>query len=120
MSVDPDQAPLDVAKLCDSIALVPAMEVDHVARILNVAYGHWRAKFTDIDPHPKRREDDKLRLGQALAGGMTDYMRRTGRDTPLDALVLVLDTPRSLNLRPTVTRPDRSRECCRGLRRSME
>ena len=27
---------------------------------------------------------------------MADYMRRTGKDTPLDALVSLLDTPRSL------------------------
>lgn len=96
LSVDPDHAPLDFPKLCDSIELVPPIEVDHVARVLTVAYGHWRTKFSDIDPHPKRRDGDKLRLGHALAGGMIDYMRRTGKDTPLDALVSLLDTPRSL------------------------
>ena len=96
LSVDPDHAPLDFAKLCDSIELVPSVEVDHVAKILTVAYGHWRMKFSDIDPHPERRDGDKLRLDQAMAGAMVDYMRRTGRDTPLDALVSLLDTPRSL------------------------
>ena len=77
LSVDPDHAPLDFPKLCDSIEFVPSMEVDHVATILTVAYGHWRTKFSDIDPHPNRRDGDKLRLGHALAGGMMDYMRRT-------------------------------------------
>lgn len=96
LSVDPDHAPLDFPKLCDSVEVVPSIEVEHVARILTVAYGHWRTKFSDIDPHPNRRDGDKLRLGHALAGGMIDYMRRTGRDTPLDALVSLLDTPRSL------------------------
>ena len=96
LSVDPDHAALDFPKLCDSIELVPAVQVNHVARILTTAYGHWRTKFSDIDPHPNRRDADKLGIGQALAGGMNDYMRRTGRDTPLDALVSILDTPRSL------------------------
>ena len=31
-----------------------------------------------------------------MAGGLSEYIRRTGRDTPLDALVSLLDTPRSL------------------------
>ncbi len=96
LSVDPDHAPLDFPKLCDTVEVVPSIEVEHVARILTIAYGHWRTKFSDIDPHPNRRDGDKLRLGHALAGGMIDYMRRTGRDTPLDALVSLLDTPRSL------------------------
>jgi hypothetical protein len=96
LSVDPDHARLDFPKLCDSIELVPPIEVDQVARILKVARDHWRTKFPDIDPHPNRRDGDKLRLDEALAGGMIEYMRRTGRDTPLDALVSLLDTPRAL------------------------
>ena len=96
LSVDPDHARLDFPKLCDSIELVPPIEVDQVARILKVARDHWRTNFSDIDPHPKRRDGDKLRLDEALAGGMMDYMRRTGRGTPLDALVALLDTPRAL------------------------
>jgi hypothetical protein len=96
LSVDPDHARLDFPKLCDSIELVPAIEVDQVARILKIARDHWRTKFSDIDPHPKRRDGDKLRVDEALSGGMMDYMRRTGRSTPLDALVALLDTPRAL------------------------
>lgn len=96
LSVDPDHARLDFPKLCDSIELVPPIDVDQVARILKVARDHWRTKFSDIDPHPKRRDGDKLRLDEALAGGMMDYMRRTGRGTPLDALIALLDTPRAL------------------------
>lgn len=94
--VDPEHAIADCPKLCDSIELVPPVEVEHVARLLKVAYDHWRTKFDDIDPHPDRRRDDKLRLDVALAGDMAEYLRRTGRDTPLDALVALLDTPRAL------------------------
>jgi hypothetical protein len=96
LSVDPEHAIADYPKLCDSIELVPQVEVEHVARLLKVAYDHWRTKFADIDPHPDRRRDDKLRLDLVIAGDMADYLRRTGRDTPLDALVALLDTPRAL------------------------
>lgn len=96
LSVDPEHAIADFPKLCDSIELVPPVEVEHVARLLKVAYDHWRAQFADIDPHPNRRREDKLRLDLALPGGMADYLRRTGRDPPLDALVALLDTPRAL------------------------
>ena len=54
LSVDPDHAALDFPKLCDSIELVPAVQVNHVARILTTAYGHWRTKFSDIDPPSKQ------------------------------------------------------------------
>jgi len=96
LSVDPHHALLDFPKLCDSIELLPEIEVDHVARILTVAYRHWRTKFSDIDPHPHRHDADRLQLGLAVAGGVADYLRRTGRGTPLDALVSLLDTPRAL------------------------
>jgi hypothetical protein len=96
LSVDPDNARLDFSKLCDSIELVPPMQVDHVEKILRAAYGHWRTKFSDIDPHPRRQDADKLQLSEANAGRMMQYLRRTGRDTPLDALVSLLTTPRSL------------------------
>ena len=96
LSVDPHHALLDFSKLCDSIELLPEIEVDHVARILTVAYRHWRTEFSDIDPHPSRHDADKLELELAAAGGTADYLRRTGRDTPLDALVSLLDTPRAL------------------------
>ena len=67
-----------------------------MATILKVARDHWRTKFSDIDPHPNRRDGDKLRLDDALAGGMSEYLRKTGRDTPLDALISLLRTPRAL------------------------
>ena len=96
LSVDHQHAALDFPKLCDSIELLPPVAVDDAARILTAAYRHWRTKFSDIDPHPNRRNADTLQLGQAMAGGMSEYIRRLGRDTPLDALVSLLDTPRAL------------------------
>jgi hypothetical protein len=96
LAVDPDHAPLDFPKLCDTIERVPPVEVKQAATILTVAFSHWRSAYSFIDPHPNRREGDKLRLETALMEGMMDYFRRTGRDTPLDALVSLLQTPRAL------------------------
>ena len=98
LAVDPDHAPLDFSKLCDTIELVPQVEVKQVATILRVTYEHWLTKFSYIDPHPNRREGDKLQLRpeHARSDRMTDYIQRTGRDTPLDALVSLLQTPRAL------------------------
>ena len=96
LSVDPHHTALDFPKLCDSIELVPAVEVDYVAAILRVAYDHWTTKFSDIEPAPEGRPADKLRIRQAAPGEIVYHMQRIGRDTPLDALVALLDTPRSL------------------------
>ena len=96
LAVDPEHAPLAFSKLCDAIELIPPVEVKHAATILKVAYDHWLTKFSYIDPHPNRRNGDKLRLEHALPGGMMDYIQRTDRDTPLDALVSLLGTPRAL------------------------
>ena len=98
LAVDPDHAPLDFSKLCDAIELVPPVEVEHVARILRVAYDHWLTTFSYIDPHQNRREGDKLNLRpeHAHPGKTMDYIQRTGRDAPLDALVSLLQTPRAL------------------------
>ena len=93
LATDPDHARLDCEKLCDTIELVPLVEVKHTATILKVAYDHWLTKFFYIDPHPNRNEGDKLQLKHALLGGMMDY---TDRDTPLDTLVSLLETPRAL------------------------
>ncbi len=96
LAVDPAHAKVDFPKLCDSIELVPALDVKKVADILTVAYAHWSGQYSDIDPHPMRDRSDKLKLEYARQGGMLDFLRRTGRDTPLDALVSLLQTPRSL------------------------
>jgi hypothetical protein len=95
LAVDPRETRLDFAKLCDTIELVPTLDVAHVESMLIVAYGHWMSEFSDIDPHPDR-SSGKLGLEQVHIGGMADYIRRTGRGTPLDAMVSLLQTPRSL------------------------
>jgi hypothetical protein len=105
LAVDPDHAPVDFSKLCDTIERVPPVEVKHVAKILTLAFSHWRSAYTYIDPHPNRREGDRLRLQDALKEGLMDYMRRAGHDTPLDALVSLLQTPRAL--KHVVRRADR-------------
>jgi hypothetical protein len=107
LAVDPDHVRLDFPKLCDTIERVPSIEVRQVARILTVAFAHWRTQYSFIDPHPNRKSDnDKLRLEHALMEGLMDYMRKTGRDTPLDALVALLETPRQL--KHVVRRVDRT------------
>jgi hypothetical protein len=96
LAVDPAHARLDFPKLCDTIELVPPLDVKRAADILTAAYAHWSTQHSDIGPHTARDRSDKLQLEYARQGGMLDYMRRTGRDTPLDALVELLQTPRSL------------------------
>ncbi len=96
LAADPEYAVLDVGKLCDAIELVPPLKFEEVATILTAAHDHWMSAFPDIDPHPDRANADKLRLGSARVGGMVDYMRRAGLDTPLNALVSLIQTPRGL------------------------
>ena len=96
LAADPDHAVLDVGKLCDAIELVPPLAFDHVAAIVTKAHAHWMMAFSDVNPHSNRRDGDKLQLASARVGGMVDYMRRTGTETPLDALVALLQTPRAL------------------------
>ena len=96
LAADEDHARLDCDKLCDTIELVPPVEVKHTATILKVAYDYWLTKFSYIDPHPNRNKGDKLQLEHALLGGTMGYIQRTGRDTPLDALVSLLETPRAI------------------------
>ena len=92
LAVDPDSVHLDFSKLCDTIERVPAIHVEHVATIFMAAYGHWTSAYSYIDPHQNRREGGKLQLGTARMA----YVKLTGRDTPLDTLVSLLQTPRAL------------------------
>jgi hypothetical protein len=96
LATDPDHAKLDFPKLCDTLELVPPLTFDWVLTILATAYAHWMSAFSDIDPHPNRKEKDKFQLEYARLGELVDYFRRTGRDTPIDALISLLATPRAL------------------------
>jgi energy-coupling factor transporter ATP-binding protein EcfA2 len=96
LAVDPEHAKFDYSKLCETTELVPPLAFEHVLRLLNVAYDHWMCAYSFIDPHPNRSDGDKLRLREATRGGLLDYMQRTGRDTPIDALVALLSSPRAI------------------------
>lgn len=89
---------IDFAKLCDIVQLVPPLTPQSALAVLNVAYAHWLTQFSgsDIDPHPDRQRADKLGLRASSLGDFGHYISKTGKGTPLDALMALLDTPRSL------------------------
>ena len=96
LAVDPEHARSDFSKLCDTIELIPHLDVSQVDRILRAAYAHWTAEFPDIDPHDGRREGGKLELGRATQEGLPGYLAVFGEHTPVTAIVALLATPRSL------------------------
>lgn len=96
LAIDPENAPTDYSKLCDTIELIPYLDVRQVDRILRAAYAHWTTEFPDIDPHEGRREGGKLGLGKAAQDGLPGYLAVFGENTPIAAMVALLATPRSL------------------------
>lgn len=95
VAMDHSRSRFDFSKVCDATILMPELEHDHVLEIVSVAYEHWRSAYRDIDPR-RNEAGDKFKLADARLGGLVEYLRRTGRDTPLNALVEVLATPRTL------------------------
>lgn len=99
LAVDPRHAKFDFAKLCETIELIPPLGFPEVFEILMAAYEQWRGPaFAFIDPHPRRQDGDKLGLARASLGGVMEYVRRTGRNEPLDALIELLESPRAFKL----------------------
>ena len=98
VAAERNRTQIDFAKLCDTVELLPQLTPSKVLSVLMLAYSHWLAEFTstDIDPHRDRENADKLGLRAATIGGMMDYLSRTGKATPLDALTSLLSTPRAL------------------------
>ena len=96
LAIDPEHARSDYFKLCDTIELIPHLDVRQVARILRAAYAHWTTEFPDIDPHKGRQEGGKLGLGKAAHDGLPGYLSVVGKNTPVAAMVALLETPRSL------------------------
>lgn len=98
LAVDPAQVDFAFDKLCETIELVPPLTPFDVARLLAVAYGHWRGpQFAHIDSHPNRREKgDKLQVRRATEGGLVEYMEKTGQRGPLFALLALVGSPRAL------------------------
>jgi hypothetical protein len=107
LAVDPAQVDFAFDKLCETIELVPPLTPFDVARLLAIAYGHWRGpQFPHIDSHPNRREKgDKLQLRRATEGGLIEYMENTGQRGPLFALLALVGSPRAL--KQLVRRVDR-------------
>ena len=97
VAVKPDCAPVDFVKLCDTIERVPMVRVEQVARMLIVSYDRWTSAYDDIDPHPNRSDTNKFRLGMVRSLSMRTHLEDIGwHDTPLGALVSLLQTPRAL------------------------
>ena len=96
LAVEPEQSGLDFTKLCDTIELVPLLELEYVEEVLTVSYAHWRTAFAYIDPHRARLVGGKLQLAERAKEGMTRYISRAGKDTPLDAILALLQNPRAL------------------------
>ncbi len=98
VAAEPQHTRIDFSKLCDIIELVPTLTPAKALAVVNIAYTHWATQFSsiDIDPHPSRRNEDKLELRAANIGGVMDYFSKTGKGTALDALVSLLVTPRAL------------------------
>ena len=96
VAINPVHATFDFAKVCDTIERVPLICADDVARIVNLAYNSWRTKYDHIDPHPDRAKGDKLELSRYVVPERGILLRQLAIDTPVNALVSLLQTPRSL------------------------
>lgn len=96
LAIDPKRADSDCKKLCDSIEIIPELEVRPVAKILQVAYRQWRNDYNDIDPHDDRERGGFLGLGDAPIGGIEAYCEIVRGDSPLAAIVALVRTPRAL------------------------
>ena len=96
LAIDANRRPhIDYSKLCDTVEIVRMMEYEEVGAILTTAFGYWLSAYGDIDPRPAPHES-KLGLKYVRVGGTFQYARRAGKDTPLDHLIALLQTPRQL------------------------
>ena len=95
LAIDPSASDLDFTKLCDSIEMVQPLGHGAVEDIIDTAFTHWMTEYSYIDPH-RNRERGKLGLSYVRIGGAYDYLRRAARDTPIDYLIGLLQTPRAL------------------------
>ena len=87
---------LDVLKLCDTIERIPAVRVGQVAKVFRAAYDHWTSENSYIDPLPDRSEADKFLFRGTRPERLQAQSEQSGWDSPLEALVSLLGTPRSL------------------------
>ncbi len=96
LALHPGRSSLDYSKLCDTIELVPPVRTQQARGLLAHAYQQWTTTFSDIDPHPSRPHGGRLMLTEPTSNGMQEYLSSAGADTPVDALVSLLRTPRAL------------------------
>ena len=95
LATDPADSDLDFSKLCDSIELLRPLGYRQVAPIVDSAFAHWMSACSYIDPHPNR-QGGKLGLSYLRIGGTFEHLRRASRDTPIDYVIDLLQTPRAL------------------------
>ena len=95
LAMDIEKTSFDFAKLCDTIERVPLINSEDVRQLLKAAYDYWRENYTDIDPHPDRANGDKIGI-HGYARGIDRSLADLGIDTPMSALVRLLQTPRAL------------------------
>ena len=96
LAVDTDHADIDVWKICDTIERVPAVNVEHTRTIVSAAYDHWLTAFSYTDPRQGHYEGGKLQLTHTLKDRLRDNIQAQAGDSPLDAIVSLLQTPRAL------------------------
>lgn len=106
VAFDPQRLPaFDFAKVCDHIELIPALDADHVRKVLRMLQEHCLVGRQFIDPDGNRVREDRLDLGEPQ-GDLHIFARRiTGHGT-VNHIAAVLGTPR--NLRVVVDRVTRA------------
>jgi hypothetical protein len=90
------KSPIDVAKLCDHIELLPQMNVQRVRDILRTLHTHCEADFDFIRPSGHEQNADPLELN-AAHNGLLSYLRAgAGEIGSVQAIASLLPTPRLL------------------------
>jgi hypothetical protein len=99
LAFDPRREDLEYSKLCDHVELLPRLDTDAVRRPLRLLLDYCRSTPPNatplIDPVQDDDRGDPLDLHDAQSP-LEVYARRAYRNTPADALGVLLTTPRML------------------------